>query len=427
MITQFDLKGTAAYLTMEDVCAGISKQLSAIASVLQGEVGSAADLGWFFPGRWNHSPLIEEIETLAERIRKEADVFVLVGIGGSNRGAQSVIESLGDNKVEIIYAGDNLSSHAIQGILERIKDRSTYINVIAKDFNTLEPGIAFRVLRHALETKYGSNANEHVIVTGSEGKGQLASLAKDHHYRYLPFPSDMGGRFSVMSAVGLLPIAVAGVDIHRIVQGAMNAERELKSFQVEENPACQYAVARNLLAEKGFLIEDFITFEPSLSFFNRWWVQLFGESEGKNGRAIFPTGNNYSEDLHAIGQYIQEGPRMVMETFLDAHFPHPEIVVQPSLVQDGFDYLDHKPFDTLNSAVYDAAYKAHCQIGVPCFQFHVGEISPEMFGELFYLFMLSCCISSVLIGVNPYGQPGVESYKHEMYRILGKPLQEMVE
>ncbi len=423
MITQFDLNGTAAYLNMEDVHAGISNRVASIKSVLQGEVGSAADLGWFFPGRWDHSPLIEEIQTLAERIRGDAEVFVLVGIGGSNRGAQSVIESLGDKKVEIVYAGDTLSSHSIQGILERIKDRSTYINVIAKDFNTLEPGIAFRMLRRALETRYGSEANEHIIVTGSEGEGQLATLAQEYRYRYLPFPPDMGGRFSVLSAVGLLPISVAGVDIRGLIQGAINAERELKSFSVEENPACQYAVARNLLAEKGFLIEDFITFEPSLSFFNRWWVQLFGESEGKNGKAIFPTGNNYSEDLHAIGQYIQEGPRMVMETFLDAHFPHPEIVVQPTLVQDGFNYLNYKPFDTLNSAVYDAAYKAHCQIGVPCFQFHVGEISPEMFGELFYLFMLSCCISSVLIGVNPYGQPGVESYKQEMYGILGKSSQ----
>lgn len=424
MITQLDLDGISSYLSVEDVRAGIARHSSKIASVLEGQVGSSVDLGWFFPGRWKNSPLLEQIEMLANQIRREAQVFVLVGIGGSNRGAQCVIETLGDHKVEIIYGGDNLSSHALQNILRRIQGRSTYLNVIAKDFNTLEPGIAFRILRQSFETLYGDEASKRIIVTGSQGDGQLASLARQYGYTYLPFPADMGGRFSVISAVGLLPIAVAGVEIRRIVQGASEAERELKSLPIEKNPACQYAVARNLLAERGFLIEDLIVFEPSLLYFARWWTQLFAEGEGKNSKAIFPVSSHYSEDLHALGQYIQEGRRMVMETFLDARFSHPELVIQPSQVRDGFNYLDHKPFDELNSAVYEAAFSAHRRAGVPCFQFHVGQVSPEMFGELFYLFMLSCCISAVLIGVNPYGQPGVEAYKQEMYRLLGKPLQE---
>lgn len=425
MITQLNLEGISSYLSVEDVRAGISRRMSAITPVIQGEVGTPADLGWFFPGRWESSPLLGQIQTLADHIRRDAQVFVLVGIGGSNRGAQSVIEALGDNKVEIIYGGDNLSSHALQNILNRIQGRSMYLNVIAKDFNTLEPGIAFRMLRQALETVYGDETSKRIIVTGSQGSGQLASLARQYGYTFLPFPADMGGRFSVLSAVGLLPIAVAGVDIRRLVQGASGADRELKSVPIEKNPACQYAVARNLLAERGFLIEDLIAFEPSLFYFGRWWTQLFGEGEGKNTKAIFPITNTYSEDLHALGQYIQEGRRMVMETFLDARFSHPELVIQPDPVQDGFNYLNHKPFDNLNSAVYEAALNAHRQAGVPCFQFRAGEISPELFGELFYLFMLSCCISAVLIGVNPYGQPGVEAYKQEMYRLLGKPMQEL--
>jgi glucose-6-phosphate isomerase len=298
--------------------------------------------------------------------------------------------------------------------------------VIAKDFNTLEPGIAFRVLRSLLESINGTDSKKRIIVTGSEGQGQLAQFSQRYGYLFLPFPADMGGRFSVISAVGLLPMAVAGVDIHELIQGAIAAEKQLKSIPLESNPAVQYAVARNLLAAQGFEIENLVTFEPSLAYFARWWSQLFSESEGKNQRCLFPTTAIFSEDLHAIGQYLQEGKRMVMETFLDARFSNPEMVILPSQEQDGFEYLDHQPFDSLNSAVYKAAYQAHSQAGVPSFQFHAGEISPRMFGELFYLFMLSCCISAVIIGVNPYGQPGVEAYKQNMYRLLGKSALEQV-
>jgi len=424
MITCFNLEGIASYLTVDDVRAAVLSRASTIAPVIRGEVGGPADLGWFHPGRWENSPLLDQIQALAEHIRNEADVFVLVGVGGSNRGAQSVIETLGDRKVEIVYAGDNLSTHALQSTLDRVRGRSTWVNVIAKDFNTLEPGIAFRMLRQALADVSGREIGKRIIVTGSQGNGQLVSLAQQVGYIALPFPADMGGRFSVISAVGLFPMAVAGVDIRQLIRGASAAERELTTLSLEENPACQYAVARNLLAGQGFVLEDMVTFEPALAYFARWWSQLFAESEGKNQACIFPTSSSYSEDLHALGQYIQEGRRMVMETFLEARFPHPGIIIQSSPIEDGFAYLDHMPFDNLNSAVYQAAYQAHRQAGVPCFQFHAGEIGPAMFGELFYLFMLSCCISAVLIGVNPYGQPGVEAYKQKMYRLLGKPVQE---
>ena len=338
MITHLNLEGIATYLTKEQLLEAIQANAALINGVLLGKIGSPTDLGWFWPDRWENAPLLDHILELAEQIRSDADVFVLVGIGGSNRGAQSVIETLGDHQVEIIYAGDNLSANALQSTLARIQGRSTYLNVIAKDFNTLEPGIAFRMLRQSLENVYGEAARQRIIVTGSQGQDQLFSLGQQNGYTCLPFPADMGGRFSVISAVGLLPMAVAGVDIRQLIQGASLAESELKSLPLADNPAVQYAVARNLLAARGFAIENLVTFEPSLSYFAHWWSQLFGESEGKNQSCILPVTSSYSEDLHAIGQYIQEGRRIVMETFLDARFPHPEIIIH-SQFNDGWLHL----------------------------------------------------------------------------------------
>lgn len=420
MITRLNLDGLQAFLSPAALRQAIQVRAADLAPILRGEFGSPADLGWFSPERWLDDPLVELIEKLARVIRAEAQVFVLVGVGGSNRGAQAVIEALGDRHVKIIYAGDNLSAQAMQRTLGRIQGRSTFINVIAKDFNTLEPGIAFRLLRQHLQDACGSEAAERILVTGSRGAGQLFDLAEMADYTYLPFPEDMGGRWSVLSAVGFLPMAVAGVDLRALIQGAVEAAAELKELPLEENPAVQYAAARNLLAEQGFAIENLATFEPSLNYFARWWSQLFAESEGKDGRGIFPITSSYSEDLHASGQYIQQGKRMLFETFVDARFSHPELVIAPSRVVDGFAYLDGERFEELNAAVYQAAYQAHVAGGVPCLQWQCGAVTPALFGELFYLFMLSCCLSARWIGVDPFGQPGVEAYKKNMYRLLGK-------
>lgn len=424
MITTLDLSGIQAYLPTEEIERAIRANIQVINRVLRGKVGGPADLGWFSPSRWTKHELVDQILSLAGRIRTDGEVFVLIGVGGSNRGAQSVIEPLGDRQVKIIYAGDNLSSQALKHTLEQIEGRSTYLNLIAKDFNTLEPGIAFRFLRQYMERVYGAAARERIIVTGSPGLGQLQAFSQDYGCACLPFPEDMGGRFSVISPVGLLPMAVAGVNIRQLIDGASAAEHELLAVDPVANLACQYATARNLLFNQGFVIENLVTLEPSLSYFGRWWLQLFAESEGKNQRCVFPIASAYSEDLHASGQYIQEGRRMIMETFIEARFSNPDLVIQPSQVDDGFRYLDHRPYDDLNAAVYQAAYTAHSQGGVPCFQFRCSELTPRTFGELFYIFMLSCCISAMLIEVNPFGQPGVEAYKRNMYRFLGKPSQE---
>lgn len=420
MISRLVLDGAHPALAPADLEQSLQAAAPTLTRIQQGDFGTPADLGWFAPARWESDPLVETIERLAQMIRQEAEVFVLVGVGGSNRGAQAVIETLGDRKVELVYAGDNLSAQALKKVQRRIHGRSTILNVIAKDFKTLEPGIAFRMLRQQLQNTYGSEAADRIVVTGSAGAGQLAELAQIADYVFLPFPADMGGRWSVLSAVGLLPIAVSGVDIRALLRGAIDAAAELQSTPIPENPAAQYAVARNALCAQGFPIENLVSFEPSLSYFGRWWSQLFAESEGKRGRGIFPIASSYSEDLHASGQYIQQGKRMIFETFLDARFAHPELAIPLSRVVDGFGYLDGERYDALNAAVYQAAYQAHVAGGVPCLQWQCGEITPELFGELFYTFMLSCCMSAELIGVDPFGQPGVEDYKKNMYRLLGK-------
>ncbi len=420
MITQIDLSGVAQYVSEQQLAQAVQAAQSKLAPVLAGQFAEANQLGWMDPARWQGHAEVEYIRQIAAEIRSNADVFVLIGVGGSNRGAQSVIETLGDGKVEIIYAGTNLSSHELKKILARLQGKRVYINNIAKDFNTLEPGIHFRFLRQYMEATYGAGAAARIIVTGSAGTGQLQQLAQQAGYRFLPFPADMAGRFSVLSAVGFLPMAVAGVDIRRIIAGAAAAKEELLAAAPQDSPAVRYAVCRNLLFEKGFVIENLATLEPGLAYFARWWSQLFAESEGKNQGCIFPVFSSYSEDLHAVGQYIQDGKRMVLESFLDARFANAETRVAASQLADGFDYLNGKPFDELNDAVYRAAFSAHSAGGVPCLQFRCGQITPELFGELFYFFMLSCCLSAALIGANPFGQNGVEAYKRSMYRLLGK-------
>jgi glucose-6-phosphate isomerase len=420
MKTSVDFSGIEEYVSKNAVLENIQAASSLITRVFAGNFAPTNQLGWFSPSAWEKTAPLEQIKSLANKIRADADVLVLIGVGGSNRGAQSLVETIGDKKVQIIYAGNNLSTHALKEVLASIEGKSIYINNIAKDFNTLEPGIYFRFLRNYMEQRYGAAARERIIVTGSKGSGQLYELSRQYGYTWLPFPDTMSGRFSVISSVGLLPMAVAGIDIDQVIQGAIRAATELKNTPFHQNSAVIYAISRNMLFKKGFYIENMVTLEPTMFYFARWWAQLFAESEGKNQICIFPAISNYSEDLHAVGQYIQDGKRMLVETFLDARFYHPEIIIQRSEINDGFDYLNGKSFDELNTAVFEASYSAHKNDGVPCYQIRCGEINAEIFGELFYFFMLSCCISALLIGVDPFGQDGVEAYKQRMYSILGK-------
>lgn len=296
------------------------------------------------------------------------------------------------------------------------------LNVIAKDFNTVEPGIWFRMLRLAMQDKYGPSYNERIVAIGSRGPGQLFELAKLHGYAYLPFPKDIGGRFSALSPVGLFPMAVAGLDVEKILEGARRVEQQIKKPPIEENSAVRYAVLRNLIREKGIQIESLIFFEPDLLALSRWWIQLFAESEGKTDNVLFPVGFSYSEDLHAVGQYVQEGPRVILETFLNLNYQTEEILIEPSEdVIDGFSYLDDKPFSVLNKSVYRSALKAHSDDGVPCCELSINSsLDEQELGSLFWFFLFSAYLSATLLDVNPFDQEGVESYKKNMYAELGK-------
>lgn len=356
----------------------------------------------------------------ADEIRKSADAFVLVGVGGSNQAARAVIKALQrPGTPEIIYAGNTLSAPALQKVLRQLNDkRSIYINVIAKNFETLEPGSHFRVLRKYLERRYTKEgAAQRIILTGTYGS-RLEEIAKENGYTFLEFPVPVGGRYSVLTPVGLFPMAVAGIDIPLLLQGALRMKELL---QGDDHPAIQYAALRQTLYRQKFDIEVLASFEPQLEYYAKWWVQLFGESEGKEKQGVFPTAVNYSEDLHSLGQYMQDGRRNLMETFLSVGEPDGSVVVEPDPgFGDRFDYLDNMDFLEINRAAEAATIRAHFEGGVPCFRLLLPQLDEFSFGQIFYFFMIACAISGKTAGINPFDQEGVEAYKRSMFRMLGK-------
>lgn len=391
-----------------------------IEAQLYGSKDSRQVLGWVHTE--TAAVQLEEIYKKAGEVRRDGDVLVLVGVGGSNQAARAMIEALqkpGDGP-EIVYMGNSLSPHYINSQLKRLEGKSVYINVIAKNFETLEPGSHFRILRRVLSARYDEKEMaKRIIVTGTCGS-RLWELARDHGYTFLSFPEAVGGRYSAFSPVGLFPLAVAGVDVNGFLAGVRQAERNCQE-DLKGNPAAVYGVTRYLLHQEGFDIEMMVTFEPQLSYFNKWWIQLFGESEGKDGKGIFPSGAVYSEDLHSMGQYMQEGRRCLLETFLDIKHPGASVVVQADPdFGDGFDYLDGKDFSEINRIAMEATVNAHVKGGVPCLRFVAEDISAEVFGELYYYFMMACAVSGTLLKVNPFDQGGVEAYKISMFEALGK-------
>lgn len=383
-------------------------------------------LGWIHTGEWADEEMCARIESLSAEIRERAEVFVVVGLGGSNQGARAVIDALSpqDAKAggpEILYAALNLSASYYEALLRRIGNRSVYINVIAKNFKTLEPGLTFRMLRHYMEKRYsGEEAARRIITTPTIGDGSLHRISEENGYRYLPFPDDVGGRYSVFTPVGLLPIAVAGIDIRELLKGAAKAEQEFFSGGALRENARSYAVTRNALMEKGYGIEVLSFFEPQFEAFGRWWRQLFAESEGKKNTALFPVVCSFSEDLHSVGQYLQQGKRQMIETFIHTKLPPADRKVdQEPVVDDGFDYLNGMTFHEINECAYQATVKAHSEGGVPCMIVELEKMDAQNIGELMYFYFIVCYYSSVLLGVDPFDQPGVENYKTEMFRLLG--------
>ena len=362
---------------------------------------------------------MQRVREKAQEWRDIADTLVVVGVGGSNQAARGVIDAMGAKGMNVVWAGNTLSAYELRRTLEQLDGHSIAMHVIAKNFETLEPGSHYRVLRRYMEERYdGREMARRVVLTGTEGS-RLDEMAKEKGHLFLPFPKPIGGRYTAFTVVGLLPIAAAGLDMDAYLQGGMDMQQLVE--KQEDNAAFRYAAWRNGLYAQGKNIEMLASFEPRFERMARWWRQLFGESEGKDGKGIFPAYSIYSEDLHSIGQYVQEGERRLMETFVSveddgACLPVPE----DKAARDGFDYLDGRDFTFINKAAEQATIKAHAEGGVPCARITVERADEYAFGSLYYMMMAACAVSGQLLGVNPFDQEGVEAYKRSMFAILKK-------
>ena len=369
----------------------------------------------------------KRIKDSAKRIKENSDVLVAIGIGGSYLGAEAVIRSLTGkvNKpdVEVIFAGNNLSPIELTEVLEYIKDKDFSINVISKSGTTMEPSIAFRVLKDEIEKRYGKEGSiERIYVTTDKKKGALKPLADEIGYETFVVPDGIGGRYSVLTAVGLLPIAAAGLDIDLLLKGSRNAMDKYNNDNFDKNDALKYAAIRNLLYRDGKKIEIFASYEPKMRMITEWLKQLFGESEGKDGVGIFPAGAIFTTDLHSFGQMIQEGERNLFETVINIENPNANIVIKEDEVNaHGLNYLTGKTLDYINKMAMQGTIEAHVDGGVPNLMVTLDKLDEENIGELLYFFEFTCGVSGYTLGVNPFNQPGVEAYKSNMFRLLGRP------
>ena len=397
---------------------------------LTDKTGRGADyLGWMaLPDRMTTTEL-QRIRQAAERIREQSQVLVVVGIGGSYLGARAAIEllrgqqyNLTSKTIQILFAGNSFSTRSHQELLELLSGRDFSVCIISKSGTTMEPALVTRSLKWLLEQKYGAEeAKKRIYVITDPARGALRQMAQQEGYEAFPIPPDVGGRYSVLSAVGLLPMAVAGIDPGQVLMGGSEARRQLdiRSF---ENPAWLYAAARTLLYRGGKSIEVLCSWEPRFAVFGRWWQQLFGESEGKEGKGLFPVSLEFSADLHSMGQMIQQGPRNLFETVVRFAPPEQQVAVEMDWKDlDGLNYLQGKTFEDVAEQACQGTIAAHVDGGVPVITLEAGPTDAGTVGELFYFFELSCALSAYLLDVNPFDQPGVEQYKENMYALLGRP------
>ncbi len=404
-------------------------------NMLHNKTGLGNDfLGWVdLPNNYDKEEFAR-IKKAAEKIKSDSDVLVVIGIGGSYLGARAAIECLGHsfrnnlNKEErktpeIYFAGNNISSTYLIDLLDVIKDKDVSLNVISKSGTTTEPAIAFRVLKEFLENKYGKDeAAKRIYATTDAKKGALKQVSDEEGYETFVIPDDVGGRFSVLTPVGLLPIAVAGIDIDAIMTGANDARVDFNNSNLEENDCYQYAVVRNILHKKGKDIELLVNYEPSLHYLSEWWKQLYGESEGKDQKGLFPASVDFSTDLHSMGQYVQDGKRILFETVLNVEKPRRVLNLKEEANDlDGLNYLSGKTLDFVNEKAFQGTLLAHTDGQVPNLLINIPTLDEYNFGYLVYFFEKACGISGYLLGVNPFNQPGVEAYKKNMFALLGKP------
>ena len=376
----------------------------------------------------------ERIKEAAKRINKDSDILVVIGIGGSYLGARAVIESLTSTFLNmqtpkqrkhplVLYVGNNLSPNYINELIEVIGDNDFSVNVISKSGTTTEPAIAFRIFREMLENKYGiDEARSRIYVTTDKERGALKQLSDMEGYETFVVPDNVGGRYSVLTAVGLLPIAVAGIDIDRLMNGARIAQEKYADSDLKYNECYQYAVARNILYKDNKTIEILVNYEPKMHYFTEWWKQLYGESEGKENKGIFPAGVDFTTDLHSMGQYIQQGIRNLSETVINIENPNSNITINSDDDNlDGLNYLAGKDLDYVNKKAMEGTIEAHVSGGVPNTVISLERLDEENIGELIYFFELACAMSGNILGVDPFNQPGVEEYKRNMFKLLEKP------
>jgi glucose-6-phosphate isomerase len=431
---KFDYSNAANFLGDHEV-KYYESFIKAAHTMLHEKTGAGNDfLGWVdLPVSYDKEEF-ERIKAAAQKIKSDSDALVVIGIGGSYLGARAAIEMLSHSfynmlpkekrkTPEIYFVGNNISSTYVADLLELLEGKEISVNVISKSGTTTEPSIAFRIFKDYMESKYGKEeARKRIYATTDKAKGALKKLAVEEGYESFVLPDDVGGRYSVLTAVGLLPIAVSGANIDEIMRGAADAYELYKNPNIDENPCYQYAAARNALYSKGKTTEIMVNYEPSLHYFTEWWKQLFGESEGKDGKGIFPAGVDFTTDLHSMGQYIQEGLRNIFETVIYVEKPRKSIVIKEDKDNiDGLNFLAGKEMDYVNKKAFEGTLLAHTDGGVPNLVVSVPELSDYYFGNMVYFFEKACGISGYLLGVNPFDQPGVEAYKKNMFALLGKP------
>lgn len=430
----FDYSYTLPFIKQEEIT-NMQPYIALAHDLLHQKKGAGNDYtGWV---NWPFSYDKEEyagIKQAAQKIISQSDVLLVIGIGGSYLGAKAALEMLTHtfyNQLpvakrktpEIYFLGHQLSSAYLTDLLEILEGKEISVNVISKSGTTTEPAIAFRIIREYMEKKYGKEgAKERIFATTDKKRGALKQMADEEGYETFVIPDDVGGRYSVLTAVGLLPIAAAGINLDEIMAGAQEGHRLYSLTSLAENPCYQYAAIRNLLYRKGKSVELLVNYEPSLQYFSEWWKQLFGESEGKDHKGIFPASVNFTTDLHSMGQYIQDGLRNLFETVISVEKAGTELIVQEENKNlDGLNFLAGKSLQFVNQRAMEGTVLAHTDGEVPNLMVRLPELKPYYFGQMVYFFEKACGISGYLQGVNPFDQPGVEAYKKNMFALLGKP------
>ena len=430
----FDYSKATSFISNEEV-ESMKKIAEDAKKVLVDKTGAGNDfLGWIdLPVNYDKEEF-DRIKKAAKKIQEDSEVLIVIGIGGSYLGARAAIDFVRHgfyNNVskeirktpEIYYAGNSISPAYLQGLIDVVGDRDFSVNIISKSGTTTEPAIAFRIFKEMLEKKYGKEeAAKRIYATTDKSKGALKGLATAEGYESFVVPDDVGGRFSVLTAVGLLPIAVSGADIDKLMEGAASGREKALNNAFEENDAMKYAAIRNILLRKGKSVEITANYEPSLHYFGEWWKQLYGESEGKDQKGIFPAAVDLTTDLHSMGQFIQDGSRIMFETVIKIEETDAKIIIDKDPEDlDGLNYLAGKDMDFVNKSAMNGTILAHTDGNVPNLLVSVPKQNEFYLGELFYMYEFACGVSGYILGVNPFNQPGVESYKKNMFALLGKP------